>query len=223
MIRGAPDSAGRRRDASSTAPSRPVPDCPRGYRRGVTGPGSPPLRRHHTTCGAYLVDVALRQHGAHPGGHGAPLVIVAEERPRFARCRCAAAYPIQFGVDRVRQIATRRVLTGDSPSGPIECRSNLQTVPRLVRLRGGRRRPAPGQGGATSPDISGRTCRPVRNRRTGARGLPSGSRRTRRVAVGSHRARTRPVPGIGDSEGAAWGAPVKCSVWIRLCWTSRVQ
>ena len=87
------------------------------------------LGRHHTTCLAYLVDVALCQHGAHPGGQGAPPVIVAEERPRFARLRRAAAHSIQFGVDRVRQVATRRVLIGDGPSGPIECRSNLQDEP----------------------------------------------------------------------------------------------
>jgi hypothetical protein len=34
--------------------------------------------------------------------------------------------------------------------------------------------------------------------------------------------RRRPVPGIGDSDGSAWGAHVKCAVWKRLCRTSRV-
>ena len=87
------------------------------------------LGRHHTTRLADLVDVALRQHGAQPGGQGAPPVIIAEERPRFGRRRRAAAHSIQFGIDRVRQVATRHVLTGDGPSGSIERRSNLLDEP----------------------------------------------------------------------------------------------
>src|SRR5260370_11454937 len=75
------------------------------------------VQRRDTALRAHVIDVALRQHRAHPGQKRAAAVKVTEDRAAPA---VANFHPVHLGPKRIRKLAAARLIAGDRPRGSIE-------------------------------------------------------------------------------------------------------